>query len=45
MLRIPTIKPGERASRDFQLAAGNYTMFCAIANHEELGMSGTLTVG
>jgi plastocyanin len=45
VLRITTIKPGERASRSFQLAAGNYTMFCAVANHEELGMSGTLTVG
>ena len=45
VLRIATIKPGERGSRSFQLAAGNYTMFCAIANHEELGMSGTLTVG
>jgi plastocyanin len=45
VLRITTIKPGERASRDFKLAAGHYTMFCAVANHEELGMSGTLTVG
>ena len=45
VLRITTIKPGGRASRSFQLAAGNYTMFCAVANHEELGMSGTLTVG
>ena len=45
VLRITTIKPGERASRSFQLAAGTYTMFCAVANHEELGMSGTLTVG
>jgi plastocyanin len=45
VLRITTIKPGEQASRDFRLAAGTYTMFCAVANHEELGMSGTLTVG
>ncbi len=46
VLRITTIKPGGRASRSFQLAPGsNYTMFCAVANHEELGMSGKLTVG
>ena len=25
--------------------AGHYTMFCALSNHEELGMSGTLIVG
>ena len=25
--------------------AGSYTMYCALANHEELGMYGTLTVG
>ena len=24
---------------------GLYTMFCALSNHEELGMSGTLVVG
>ena len=24
---------------------GNYTMYCVLANHEELGMHGTLTVG
>ena len=26
-------------------AAGTYTMYCVLANHEELGMHGTLTVG
>jgi plastocyanin len=45
VLRFATIQPGRRASRSFQLAPGNYTMFCVLANHEELGMRGTLTVG
>jgi plastocyanin len=46
VLKITTIPPGgSRTSRTFKLAAGRYTMFCALSNHEELGMSGTLTVG
>jgi plastocyanin len=45
VLAIQTIKPGESVRRSFQFAPGNYTMFCALANHEELGMSGKLTVG
>jgi plastocyanin len=46
VLALTTIEPGERrTSRPFKLAAGNYTMYCALANHEELGMRGTMTVG
>ena len=45
VLKLSTIAPGGRASRTFKLAPGRYTMFCALANHEELGMSGTLVVG
>jgi plastocyanin len=45
VLKLTTIPPGGRASRTFKLAAGRYTMFCALSNHEELGMSGTLVVG
>jgi plastocyanin len=46
VLSEPTIKPGEtRERRDFRLAAGNYRMYCVLANHEELGMYGELTVG
>ncbi len=44
VLKLTTIKPGQQASRSFKLAPGSYTMFCALANHEELGMSGTLVV-
>jgi plastocyanin len=42
---ITTIAPGGSRSRSFKLAPGRYTMYCALANHEELGMSGTLVVG
>jgi plastocyanin len=45
VMKLTTIPPGERRSRTFRLAAGRYTMFCALSNHEELGMSGTLVVG
>jgi len=45
VLALTTIPPGGTKSRSFKLAAGHYTMFCALSNHEELGMSGTLIVG
>ena len=44
VLAMTTIRPGEQASRGVRLAAGHYTMYCVLANHEELGMYGTLTV-
>jgi plastocyanin len=45
VLAITTIEPGETKSRTFRLKAGGYTMYCVLANHEELGMYGTLRVG
>lgn len=45
VLAITTIEPGETKSRTFRLKAGGYTMYCVLANHEELGMYGTLKVG
>jgi plastocyanin len=46
VLKFTTIKPGEtRPPRTFKLAPGRYTMYCALSNHEELGMHGTLVVG
>ena len=45
VLAITTIEPGETKSRSFRLKAGTYTMYCVLANHEELGMYGTLRVG
>ena len=47
VLAMTTIRPGESMTRKGRrpLAPGNYTMYCVLANHEELGMSGKLTVG
>jgi uncharacterized cupredoxin-like copper-binding protein len=45
VLKFTTLAPGETKSRSFKLAAGRYTMYCALSNHEELGMHGTLVVG
>jgi plastocyanin len=45
VLAITTIPPGGSKTRSFKLAPGRYTMFCALSNHEELGMHGTLVVG
>jgi plastocyanin len=45
VMQLTTIPPGASKTRSFKLAAGNYTMYCALSNHEELGMSGTFIVG
>jgi plastocyanin len=44
VLAFTTIQPGESKSRTFKIGRGTYTMYCVLANHEELGMYGTLTV-
>jgi hypothetical protein len=44
VLAYMAIPPGQRRTRSFRLRRGTYTMFDAIANNEELGMRGTLTV-
>ncbi len=41
---VPSLLPGARARARRRLAPGTYTMFCVIANHEELGMWGTVEV-
>ena len=45
ILAFTTIRPGESKTRQFSPAPGTYTMYCALANHEELGLHGKLTVG
>lgn len=45
VLAFTTLEPGETKSRNFKLKRGTYTMYCVLANHEELGMYGTLVVG
>jgi hypothetical protein len=44
VVEVPSLLPRERATRTVRLPRGNYRMFCALANHEELGMYGTFTV-
>ena len=44
VLAIQTLEPGESKTETRKLAKGTYTMYCVLANHEELGMSGTLVV-
>jgi plastocyanin len=42
--KVSSLLPGERASKSVRVRAGEYRFFCALANHEELGMYGTLLV-
>ena len=44
VMKLTTIKPGQSAHRTFHLAPGTYTMYDALSNQEELGLSGTLVV-
>lgn len=43
-LRTSAQLPGETTTVTERLEPGSYRMFCAIGNHEELGMWGTLVV-
>jgi plastocyanin len=38
------LSAGESETLDAELEPGTYTIFCSLAGHESLGMSGTLTV-
>jgi hypothetical protein len=40
----PTAHPGETVSRTETLAPGTYRLACSIANHDDLGLHGTLIV-
>src|SRR3954470_22839079 len=35
---------GSKTSKSFNLKAGTYSFYCSVANHEDAGMKGTLTV-
>ena len=38
------IEPGESTQLTVDLGAGEYEMYCAIGNHRDLGMDGTVNV-
>jgi plastocyanin len=42
--KVSSLLPGRHASKTVRVHAGEYRFFCALANHEELGMYGTLLV-
>jgi plastocyanin len=44
LLSITTLHPGERGTATAVLKRGTYKLYDAIANHEQLGASGTLVV-
>jgi plastocyanin len=43
-LKVTTLLPGDTESVAADLRAGDYRMVCTVANHEELGMYGTLVL-
>jgi plastocyanin len=45
ILAFTALRPGESRTREFSPQEGRYTMYCVLANHEELGLYGKLTVG
>ena len=42
--KVSSLLPGDRASKTVRVRKGTYRFFCALSNHEELGMYGTLVV-
>ncbi len=43
-VKLTTLLPGDRERATGRLRRGDYKMVCTVANHEELGMYGTLLV-
>ena len=42
--KVSSLLPGDRASKAARVRRGEYRFFCALSNHEQLGMYGTLVV-
>ena len=43
-LKVTTLLPGDTETASADLRRGDYRMVCTVANHEELGMYGTLVL-
>jgi plastocyanin len=43
-VQVTTMLPGDGETATAALAPGDYKMVCTVANHEQLGMTGTLVV-
>jgi plastocyanin len=42
--KVSSLLPGGRARKIVRVRTGEYRFFCALSNHEQLGMYGTLVV-
>jgi plastocyanin len=42
--KADSLLPGEETRKTLKVRKGEYRFFCALSNHEELGMYGTLIV-
>ena len=42
--KVSSMLPGDRASKTARVRKGEYRFYCALSNHEQLGMYGTLVV-
>ena len=42
--KASSLLPGDRTSKTLKVRKGRYRFFCALSNHEELGMYGTLII-
>ena len=42
--KVSSLLPGDRATKVARVRKGDYRFFCALSNHQELGMYGTLVV-
>jgi plastocyanin len=42
--KVSSLLPGDTKTTSIPLRKGEYRFFCALSNHEELGMYGTLVV-
>jgi uncharacterized cupredoxin-like copper-binding protein len=44
IFRFPSVQPGQVVDRELKLVPGRYLLWCAIANHREMGMHAQLRV-